>query len=79
MNPSEEACSANELNVLYYAALADSKTGVVYTDLPGEFPIRSVRNMTYIFVCYLYKANAILVQPMTHRTDKQVVATYANI
>ena len=35
--------------------------------------------MRYVFVCYVYKANAILVCPMTHRTDKQMVATYANI
>ena len=35
--------------------------------------------MRYVFVCYVYKANTILVHPITHRTDEQMVATYANI
>ena len=61
MNPAQEACTAGEYNVFCYAALADTNTGVIYTDPPGEFPVRSVRSMQYVFVCYAYKPNAILV------------------
>ena len=42
MNPAQEACTAGEYNVFCYAALADTNTGVIYTDLPGEFPVCSV-------------------------------------
>ena len=79
MNPSQKACLANELNILCYAALADSKTGVVYIDLPGKFPIRSVWNMRYVFICKIYEANAILVRLMTHTRHELMVSTYANI
>ena len=35
--------------------------------------------MHYIFVCYPYQTNAILVWPMTSRTDKNMVDAYKDI
>ena len=79
MNPSQQVCAAHEQNVVCYAALADSTSGTIYTDLPGPFPVRSIRNMQYIFVCYVYEANAILVRPMKSRSDACMVAAYKEI
>ena len=62
-----------------YTALAVTRTGTIYTDLPGPFPVRSIRNMQYIFVCYVYEANAILVRPMKSRNDACMVAAYQDI
>ena len=35
MNPTQEACAITDSNLFCFAALADSQTGVIYTDLPG--------------------------------------------
>ena len=79
MNLPQQVCAAHEHNVVCYAALADTITGTIYTDLPGPFPVRSIRNMQYIFVCYVYEANAILVRPMKSRADACMVAAYKDI
>ena len=79
MNPPELVCATLEPNVFCYAALADSVTGTIYTDLPGKFPVQSIRNMQYIFVCYAYESNAILVRPMKNRSDESFVAAYKDI
>ncbi len=79
MNPPQQVCSAQEHNVVCFAALADAIKGTVYTDLPGPFPVRSIRNMQYIFVCYVYEANAILVRPMKSRSDACMVAAYKEV
>ena len=63
-------------NVFCYASLADTVTGTIYTDLPGRFPVQSVRNMQYIFMYYVYEANSILVKPMKSRTDESYVEAY---
>ncbi len=39
MNPTQEACATNERNLFCFAALANAKDGVIYTDLPGRFPV----------------------------------------
>ena len=79
MNPLQQICAAHEHNVVCYAALADATTGTIYTDLPGPFPVRSIQNMQYIFVCYVYEVNAILVRPMKSRSDACMVAAYKDI
>ena len=76
MNPPQLICNTMAPNVFCYAALADTVTGTIYTDLPGRFPVQSVRNMQYIFVCYVYEANSILVKPMKSRTDESYVEAY---
>ena len=79
MNPPQQMCNAQECNVTCYAALADTNTGTIHTDLPGPFPVRSVRNMQYIFVCYAYEPNAILVRPMKTRSDACMVGAYQEV
>ena len=68
-----------ESDIFCFAALADTRDGVIYTDLPGPFPVRSIRNNQYIFVCYTYQPNAILVRPMKSRNDECMVAAYTDI
>ena len=79
MNPPQQICNAQEQNVMCYAALADTNNGTIYTYLPGPFPVRSIRNMQYVFVCYVYKANAILVRPMKTHSDECMVGAYQEI
>jgi hypothetical protein len=79
MNPTQEACSAQDRNLFCYAALADTKSGVIYTDLHGRFPVASIRKVQYIFVCYAYEPNAILVRPMKNRENESMVVAYKDI
>ena len=76
MNLPQLICNTTAPNVFCYAALADTVTGIIYTHLPGGFPVQSVRNLQYIFVCYVYEANSILVKPMKSRNDKSFVEAY---
>ena len=81
MNPPQQICTAHEHNVVMcYAALADTIPGTIYyTDLSGPFQVRSIRNMQYIFVCYVYEANAIPVRPTKNKRDACIVTAYHDI
>ena len=79
MNPTQEACTAGEYNIFCYAALADTQTGVIYMDLPGEFSVCLVQSIRYVFICCAYELNAIIVRPMTSQTDESMVAVYDKI
>ena len=77
MGPTEEVCATQD--VFCFAALADRTNGTMYTDLTGHFPVRSYKNMIYIFVAYIYDANAILVQPMPSRNDAAMIQAFDGI
>jgi hypothetical protein len=74
--PAHEACVDQDM--FCFSALADATTGTMYTDLTGAFPVRSFKNMIYIFVAYIYDLNAIIVRPMTLRTDASFIAAFTN-
>jgi hypothetical protein len=48
MFPQRELCTMQD--VFCFAALADTITGTMYTDLTGAFPVRSFKSMQYIFM-----------------------------
>ena len=76
MNPPRLIFNTMSLNVFCYAALVDTVTGTIYTDLPGRFPVQYVQNIQYVFVCNTYEANYILVRPMKSRSDESFIAAY---
>jgi hypothetical protein len=51
MFPAHKACAAQDM--FCFAALADATTGTMYTDFTGAFPVRSFKNMIYIFIAYI--------------------------
>jgi hypothetical protein len=67
MLPAQEACAAQDMSC--FAALADATTGTMYTDLTGTFPVRSFKNMIYIFIAYIYDLSAIIFCQMASHTD----------
>ncbi len=77
MFPTHKACVAQYM--FCFAALADAMTGTMYTDLTGVFSVRSFKNMIYIFVAYIYDLNAIIVHPMTSRTDASFIAAFTKV
>ena len=64
------------------AALAYKIKGTIYTNLPGKFPKISYKGNLYIFLTYIYDANAIIVRPMKSRSEQcmiKVFLIYMNI
>jgi hypothetical protein len=62
LQPTKELCSAQDM--FCFAALADFHTGTMHTIGTCAFPVRSICNMQYVFVAYVYNLNAILVCAM---------------
>jgi hypothetical protein len=75
--PTHESCTVHDL--FCFAALADANTGTMYTNLTGAFPVRSFKNMQYIFVVYVYDLNAIIVRPMSSRSDPAFIAAFTDV
>jgi hypothetical protein len=51
----------------------------MYTDLTGAFPVRSFKNMQYIFNAYIYDLNAIIVCPMPPYTHASFIAAFTKV
>ena len=75
--PTHDACAVHDM--FCFAALADANTGTMYTDLTGAFPVRSFKNMQYIFVAYVYDLNAIIVRPMPSHTDAAFITAFTDV
>ncbi len=59
--------------------LADKNEGTVYSNLTGKFPVQLFEVHLYIFVCYVYSANAIVMRPIKDRTDACMVQTFKDV
>jgi hypothetical protein len=77
MFPTEEACAMQDM--FCFAVLADANTGTTYTNLSGAFPVRSFKNMQYIFVAYIYDLNTIIVCPKPPRTNASMIANFTEV
>ena len=77
MNPTEEICATRDF--VCYTITADRKTGTMFTDQTGNFPVRSYNNMMYIFVAYIYDANAILMIPLPNKTKEAHVDAFKQV
>ncbi len=75
--PREEICVAHDM--FCFAALANLHMGTMYADLTGAFPVRSFKNMQYIFVAYIYNLNAILVSAMPSKNNAAMIAAFSDI
>ena len=61
MAPTEQICTAIDNENFCYAVTTSNDGNVVYSDLPGRFPIESYAVMNYLFVAYVYKCNYIII------------------
>ena len=62
-----------------FAMLADKNEGTVYSNLTGKFPVQSFEGHLYVFVCYVYSANYIIIRPMHSQTDKCMIDTFKDV
>jgi hypothetical protein len=77
MFPAYKACAVQDM--FRFAALANTTTGTMYLDLTVALPVRSFKNMQYIFVVYIYNPNAIIVRPMPSQTDASFITTFTEV
>ena len=71
--PKQESNAACKL--FCFAALDNTIKDTFYSDLTGKFSVRSHKGNQYIFITYVYDANAILIRAMSnHEADTQVKA-----
>jgi hypothetical protein len=54
-------------------------TGHIYSDQTGRFPITSSRGSKYIMVVYDHDSNAILTEPLTSRTESELLRAYSKL
>jgi hypothetical protein len=59
------------------AVLVDQ--GQLYTDLTGQFPVRSSKGNYYVMVCYVYDCNYVKVVQMKSRSASEWVKAYDHI
>ena len=77
MFPQHEICTMQD--VFCFAALANTITGTMYTDITSAFPVCSLKSMQYIFVAYVYDLNAIIVRAMASRTDASMATAFTEV
>jgi hypothetical protein len=63
--------------LLVYAIVVNQ--GQLYTDLTGQFPVRSSKGNSYVMVCYIYDCNYAKVIPMKSRSASEWVKTYDSV
>ena len=69
-------CSVIENEMFFFAILCDKDENTIYSDLTRTFLIESYTGMNYIFVCYVYKLNTILLRTMKNREDEEMVMAF---
>ena len=66
-------------NIFCSAAFADKFSGVVYSDLTGNFPFMSFDGNVCFLVVYHYESNAILATPIAGLDDMTIFQAYKAI
>ena len=69
MNPPVEKETTNQIFV--YHAVLEPKSGTIYVDYTGNFPIRSMKGNRSIFIIYDWSPNAILATPVKNLKTRQ--------
>jgi len=77
MFPQHKICAIQD--VFCFAALANTITGIMYTDITSAFPVCSFKGMQYIFFVYVYDLNAIIIRAMPSRTDASMVTGFTEV
>jgi hypothetical protein len=77
MFPPQEICAMQD--VFCFSALANARTGTMYTNITGTFLIYSFKSMQYEFVAYIYDLNAIITPAMLSYTNASMVQVFAKV
>jgi hypothetical protein len=75
-NVIEDDCDASLANVFSFGAFADKNTGVMYHDMTGNFPFRSLDGYICYLIMYHYELNSILATPIDGTDDMTIFDAY---
>ena len=79
MTPIEHVCAAYEDIIYCFVAIGDKNENTIYSDLTGQFLLRSYNDMVYISVAYVYKCNAVILRPMKSRENAIMMEAFTSI
>jgi hypothetical protein len=77
MFPQQEICAMQD--VFCFAALANTITGSMYTDITSALPVRLFKSMQFIFVAYVYDLSTNIVCAMPSHTDASMVTAFIEV
>ena len=71
----------SQTSACYHAIynLQDEMDRKMYTDQTGKFPVTSYKGKQYVMALHETSSNAILVEGLTNRTSREMVATYKSL
>ena len=52
------------------------KDGIMYTNLTGNFPVRSINGYTTFFILYDWTTNTIMSAPVKDASDESMVEVF---
>ena len=79
MAPTKKMCTAIDDEMFCYSITTENDSNVIYSNLPGRFPVQLFTGKNYIFVAYIYKINAILIRSMKNRSDGSMIDAFKDI
>ena len=80
MPPTEQIYNTTgDESMFCFLIVRDIHGNTVYSNLTRRFPIQSYVGVNYIFVCYVYKLNIILLQTMKRRKTKDMLQAFDSI
>jgi hypothetical protein len=71
-----ESDDESTANVFIFAAFADKRTGILYSNLTGTFLFMSLEGNVCFLVVYHYESNAILALPFANFADDTILTAY---
>eukprot|EP00957_Ditylum_brightwellii_P020756 1564932-Ditylum_brightwellii.AAC.1 len=75
--PVKELADINVETNKYYCKIVSTKdAGKELCDLTRQYLVYSFRGNNYFFVIYSYDNNAILVEPIQNRTEKEIMRVF---
>jgi hypothetical protein len=63
-------------NILCFGAFANTHTGIVYSNLTGNFPFMSFNGSVCFLVMYHYESNVTLAMPISSLDDLSIYNAY---
>ena len=69
----------NKKRDCFYTMIELTISKTAYTNQTGRFPCQSSRVNTYMFVCYKYDANSILVEAIKNKETDYIIYAWDNL
>ncbi len=69
-----ESDTNSKANLFIFAAFADKRMGIIYSNLTGTFSFMSLKENVYFLIVYHYESNTILALSIANFANKTILA-----